>query len=129
MGYGACHVGVYWPLSSGADRNASVFISILTNSKAQNLLSLQALGSFFPAIPARLGQNRALDAAIACLCSIYIDCLNSGSTPSRTTINGYVTSLDALQTCVKDPTLRPQSETMCASIIVQMCEVSLFHSI
>jgi hypothetical protein len=120
-----CHIGIFWPLSSKTDRYATLFVSILDNDKAQALLPLKAVGSFLPLIPCRLGRNRALDAVIASLCSVYVDHLTGKTPGSSATLQKYVASLNALQQCIKDPVLRSQSETICASIIVQMCEVRL----
>lgn len=100
-----------------------LFISIIDNDKAQKLLPLQAVGSFLPSIPSRLGRNVALDAATASLCSIYVDYLTAKPPGSNATIQRYIASLRALQDCIQDRDLRSQSETICASIIVQMCEV------
>jgi hypothetical protein len=100
-----------------------LFISIIDNDVAQGLLPLHAVGSFLPAIPSRLGRNAALDAATASLCSIYVDHLTMKSMGSDVTIQKYIASLSALQSCIRDPQLRSESETICASIIVQMCEV------
>ncbi|KAH8905683.1 hypothetical protein BR93DRAFT_968924 [Coniochaeta sp. PMI_546] len=125
LGDAVSHIGIFWPLSSENGRNATLFISIIENDMAQSLLPLQAVGSFLPAIPSRLGRNAALDAAIASLCSIYVDHLTTTSMGSSTTIQKYIHTLSALQSCVKDPQLRSQSETICASIIVQMCELMM----
>lgn len=101
-----------------------LFVSIIDNDRAQTLLPLQAVG-FLPSIPSRLGQNAALDAAIASLCSIYVDFLTAKTMGSNTTLQKYIAGLNALQGCVNDPRLRLQSETICAAIIIQMCEVCL----
>jgi hypothetical protein len=129
IGGAVCHVGIFWPLSSETDRHATLFVSIIDNDKAQSLLPLQAVGSFLPSIPSRMGRNAALDAAIASLCSIYVDFLTVKSMGSNATIQKYIAGLNALQGCIKDPDLRSQSETICASIIVQMCEVRHLHHV
>jgi hypothetical protein len=125
MEHASIHVGViFWSFSSEADKSSLMLASILANGRAQALLPLEALGSFFPSIPARLGRNSALDTAITCLCSIYHHFLSGESTLASTaTIGKYVNSLAALQNCVRNPGLRCQSETLCASILVQMCEL------
>jgi hypothetical protein len=122
-GNATSYLGIYWPLSSESDRHVSLFISIVTNEVAQDLLPLQTVGSFLSSIPARLGRNAALDAVVASLCSIYVDYLTTGSTGSNATLKKYINSLNALQTCVQDPEMRTQSETICASILIQTCEV------
>ncbi|KAB5578873.1 hypothetical protein GE09DRAFT_562855 [Coniochaeta sp. 2T2.1] len=119
------HIGIFWPLTSEAGRHAALFISIIDNDKAQTLLPLKAVGSFLPSIPIRLGRNAALDAVTASLCSIYVDYLTVKSARSRATIQKYISSLRTLQDCIRDPELRSQSETICASIIIQMCELMI----
>lgn len=110
------------PRPTSAERAAGMFAFILTDSKCQSVFSPQAAGGFFPFIPGRLGSNAALDAAISCLCNIYSDALTGRNTSAATT-KKYVASLEALQVCVADPIVRIQSETICASLIIQIYEV------
>lgn len=110
------------PRLTSTERAAGMFAFILTDPKCQSVFSPQAAGSFFPFIPSRLGRNAALDAAISCLCDIYNDILR-GKNGSAATTKKYVASLEALQVCVADPILRIQSETICASLIIQIYEV------
>jgi len=125
LGDAVCHAGIFWPLSSETDRYTALLVSIMDNDRAQTLLPLKAVGSFLPCIPSRLGRNAALDAVTASLCSVYVDHLTGKSAGSSVTLQKYITSLGALQRCIKDPEMRSQSETICASIIVQMCELMI----
>lgn len=129
LGNAVCHAGIFWPLNSETDRHAALFVSLIGNDRAQSLFPLQAVGSFLPSIPARLGRNAALDATIASLCSIYVDFLTGKKTVgSNATVQKYIAALRALQDCIDDACLRLQSETICAAIIIQMCEVRLVAS-
>lgn len=123
-GGSAVEVGVFWPLTSSSDRVGSMLCHILTDDRSQVFFSLQALGDFFPFIPSRLGINIALDSAVSCLCQIYRDVLN-GRPTSHHTIKQYANSLNALQRCIKEPQLRLEPETICATILLQLCEVGL----
>jgi hypothetical protein len=125
MEHASLYVGVIFrSISSETEKISLVLASIVANDRAQVLLPLHALGSFFPLIPARLGRNSALDTTVTCLCSIYHRFLKGESTlASKVTLGNYVNSLAALQRCVSDPGFRYQSETLCASILVQLCEL------
>ena len=117
------------PPSSPTEHTANMLVHVLEHPSSHALLSLSALGSFFPLIPARLGHNTALDTAIACLCGIYGDFFQSrlvrGSPRdiSAGVLRSYTTSLSALQGYVRDSQRRGEAETICASIVLQLCEV------
>ena len=89
------------------------------------MIPLWNIGSFFQYIPARLGHNDALDNAIACLCAVY------GGTPSSTpytfqqeTYRTYANAISSLRGCLDHQIRQMESETLCASILLQSCEVS-----
>lgn len=110
------------PQPTSAERAVGMFAHVLTDPKCQSVFSPQAVGGFFLFIPSHLGRNAALDTAIPCLYSIYGDLLASRKDSRETTLK-YIACLETLRACVKDPVLRVQSETLCASLIVQICEV------
>ena len=89
-----------------------------------NLLPLWLSGSFFQYIPGRLGHNIALDDAISCVCSLYCDRSSNEYTKSNAIYRNYVRALSSLQKCLTEENVCLQSETLCASILLQMCEVS-----
>jgi hypothetical protein len=124
-GYSAFHVGVAWPLYSDYERSGLIFSYILSDPKGTAIYTLQTIGGFLPYIPSRLGRNNALDKAIACLCSIYTDLagLSRKGNVSSASVKRYAESLRALQHCLDDAQSRYESETVCASIILQLCEV------
>jgi hypothetical protein len=90
-----------------------------------DLMPLWLYGSFFQYIPARLGHNVALDDAVSCISGIYCD-KSSLHDKSKCLVNyeNYVRALRSLQSCLNDEILSLQSETLCASILLQICEVS-----
>ncbi|KAH8890411.1 hypothetical protein GQ53DRAFT_175987 [Thozetella sp. PMI_491] len=102
----------------------AMFAHILQDPTCQSVFSPQAACTFFPFIPSRLGRNAALDAAILCLCDIYSD-VRGGKQISPATTKKYIVCLSTLRASVADPELRTQSETLCASLIVQTCELML----
>lgn len=90
-----------------------------------DLLPLWMIGSFFQCIPGRLGYNIALDDAITCVCSLYCDGSSNEYTKSKAIYSSYIRALSSLQKCLVEERLRFQSETLCASLLLQMCEVSI----
>lgn len=94
-----------------------------TNAKGK-LVPLLLFGSFFDFIPARLGTSIALDDAVKCLCSVYSRARPSPNELPRGVYRQYLAAVTSLRKCVEDPTLRMESETLCASILLQICEVS-----
>ena len=88
------------------------------------LIPLWLVGSFFQYIPARIGRNAALDAAVSCLCDIYC----SPYSFHIRTYQRYVKALSTLRGCLSDAALQMESETLCASILLQVCAVSLGHA-
>ncbi|TGO61887.1 hypothetical protein BOTNAR_0122g00090 [Botryotinia narcissicola] len=88
-----------------------------------DLLPLWLIGSFFQYIPGRLGYNIALDDAITCVCNLYCDGSSNEYTKSKAIYSSYNRALSSLQKCLVDERLRFQSETLCASLLLQMCEL------
>ena len=88
------------------------------------LIPLWLVGSFFQHVPARIGRNVALDAAVSCLCDIYC----SPYKFNVDTYQKYVRAISSLRSCLSDTSLRIESETLCASILLQMCEVGFVHA-
>ena len=89
------------------------------------LIPLWLVGSFFQFVPARMGRSVALDDAVSCLCGIY----SSPYSFHASIYKGYAKALSSLRGCLSDDSLRMNSETLCASILLQMCEVSFVHLI
>jgi hypothetical protein len=88
------------------------------------LIPLRLVGSFLEFIPARLGRNAALDDAVSCLRAIYRGPPSIPYNIHRTIRQSYVKAL-SLRGCLNDSSLRMESETLCSSILLQLCEVSV----
>ncbi|KAL1989064.1 hypothetical protein VTN96DRAFT_5827 [Rasamsonia emersonii] len=130
-------VGIFRPhpwtttmMTTENDRNGAFLIQCMTtildvdkDNQAVFLFPLRFHGSYLHFIPARLGRNPALDAAVSCLCAMYIDTQAKTASTRRTATRRYVQSLQALRLCVEDPQVRLQSETICVSILMQLCEL------
>ena len=109
-----------------SNRLGSELVYRLDDHTPRPLIPLRLIGSFFGVIPARLGHNGALDDAVSCLCAIY-----AGPLPisykrynlDKGIYRSYAKALSSLRAYLNDPSLRIESETLCASILLQMCEL------
>lgn len=99
----------------------SSLVYCLESKVKGTLIPLWLVGSFFQYVPARMGRNTALDAAVSCLCDIYC----SPHYFPASIYHSYAQALSSLRGCLSDTSLQMESETLCASILLQMCEVSL----
>ncbi|GAB1194901.1 hypothetical protein APSETT444_004153 [Aspergillus pseudonomiae] len=114
---------ICWPLTSGQEHDAANLVYIMQDSMSQMIFPLNSHGSFYQYIPGRLGRNAALDSAIACLCTVYADILAANGAISKDAWRKYAQSTGALRLCLDDPGRCLQSETVCASIVLQLCEL------
>ena len=106
------------------NRLGSSLVHCLESKVEGTLIPLWLVGSFFQYVPARIGRNAALDAAVLCLCDIYCSPYNF----QVGTYQKYVKAISSLRGCLSDTSLQMESETLCASILLQMCEVGLVHA-
>lgn len=102
----------------------SILVHCLDRKFKGNLIPLRLVGSFFDFIPARLGHNTALDDAVSCLCAIYHGISSVLYNIDKGVYRSYVKSLSSLRGCIGDDSTWMNSETLCASILLQLCEVS-----
>ena len=102
----------------------SSLVYCLESKVTGTLIPLWLVGSFFQYVPARMGRNAALDAAVSCLCDIYCSPYHFPTGIYRS----YARALSSLRSYISDNSLQMESETLCASILLQMCEVSLVHA-
>jgi hypothetical protein len=105
----------------------SALVYCLESKVKGTLIPLRLVGSFFEFIPARLGHNAALDDAVSCLCAIYCGTPSTPYKLHKEIYQSYARALSSLRRCLSDSSLRIESETLCASILLQMCEVRFFH--
>ena len=103
----------------------SALVYCLDSKVKGELIPLRVVGSFFQFIPARIGRNAALDDAVSCLCAIY--CGNPGTPYSmhKEACKSYIKALSSLRACLDDDAVRTDSETLCASVVLQICEARL----
>ena len=110
------------------NRLGSALVYCLDSKVKGALIPLRIVGSFFEFIPARLGRNTALDDAVSCICAIYRGNPATLYNMHKEVCTGYVKALSSLRSCLDDDAARMESETLCASILLQMCEVCLSKS-
>ncbi|KAJ9213931.1 transcriptional regulator family: Fungal Specific TF [Paecilomyces variotii] len=122
-GFGTFRLTIPWPLTSEHDRSGSLLVYIIEDPKSQGLFPINSHGDYFSFIPSRIGHNVALDASVSCLCGLFIDIFTGNSTISETAIRRYMSSLRSLRECLDDERKRLESETICASVILQLCEL------
>ncbi|TVY19765.1 hypothetical protein LARI1_G002605 [Lachnellula arida] len=99
------------------------FVYCLDSKVNESLVSLRISGSCFDFVPARLGHNVALDDAVSCICAIYCRRPSISYTADREIYQSYVKALSSLRGYLSDDYLRMEAETLCASILLQMCEL------
>lgn len=102
------------------------FIFCLDSKVKEPLVPLRMSGSFFDFVPARIGHNEALDDAVACMSAIYRGTPSISYIADRDIYQSYVKALASLRSCLDDPSLQFEAETLCASIMLQMCEVRVY---
>lgn len=77
----------------------------------------------FDFIRARMEFNKALDDVASCLCSLSSEKFSATYEYQRDIYESYIRALALLRRCVEDPDRKMESETLCASILLQMCEL------
>lgn len=113
------------PQRLDSDRLGSELVYCLASNVKQPLVPLNFVGSFFDFVPSRLGHNAALDNAISCLCTIYRGTSSTSHSSGKEIYGTYAKALASLRTCIDDPSLQLEPETLCASILLQVCELAL----
>ena len=112
-----------------SDRLGSALVYCLDSKVKGELIPLRVVGSFFQFVPARIGRNAALDDAVSCLCAIY--CSNPATPYSmhKEACKSYVKALSSLRACLDDDAIRREAETLCASIVLQICEARFNYAL
>jgi len=87
-----------------------------------------AYGGFLADVPRRLGQNEALDAAASALLTSHLRFLTPMDKVTSQALSQYSHTLNALRTCLDDPIEACTANTLCAVMILLICQVSNFDS-
>ena len=106
------------------DSLGSALVYSLHSKVRGTLVPLSLIGSFFDFVPARLGHSAALDDAVSCVCAIYHSTVSIPYHLHPEISQSYVKALSSMRAALEDSSLRMGAETLCASILLQLCEVS-----
>ena len=89
---------------------------------------LKEILPFLTEVPARVGHHAALDSAVTCIISAHRSLIQNHITESEVTAgyDKYVEALISLREAIEDPVQSTSSETLCATIVMGMYEVSFF---
>jgi hypothetical protein len=85
---------------------------------------MSVFGPFIQDVPARLGHNSALDAAVAVLVNTHTALVQKKRALEVVSPQLYLRAIKTLQTCLDDPQQGMSSNTICASVILSLVEVS-----
>jgi hypothetical protein len=84
---------------------------------------MSVFGAFIQEVPARLGHNPALDAAVAVLVNAHTSLVQKKKALEIMSPQLYLRAIKTLQTCLEDPRQGMSSNTLCASVILSLVEV------
>lgn len=97
-------------------------INALTTGSVGHRMSL--FGSFITEVPARIGHNAALDAAVACLVHAHSSLVHNRGANEIAPPVLYIRAIQKLQGCLEDPIQGFSPNTLCASVLLSLVEVS-----
>ncbi|KAF2477722.1 uncharacterized protein BDR25DRAFT_275074 [Lindgomyces ingoldianus] len=83
---------------------------------------MSAFGPFIREVPARIGHNVALDAAVACLVNAHSSMVHKKKATEIANPGLYLRAVQALQTCLESPKEGMSSNTLCASVLLGLVE-------
>lgn len=89
---------------------------------------MSAFGPFIREVPGRIGHNPALDAAVACLVRAHSVLVHKKHTTEIANPELYLRAVQTLQMCLEDPLQHASPNTLCASVLLGIVEVSISNS-
>lgn len=106
------------------DRLFGELVHIMSLSTNLRYNFIYAYGGYLLRVPQHLGINEALDASTGAVISAYGDfCRGSPNVTSRT-LSLYTRALKALRLCLDDGVKACAPETLCAVMLLMICQVS-----
>jgi hypothetical protein len=87
-------------------------------------IRMSAFGPFIREVPSRLGHNQALDAAAAVLVNAHTSLVHKRTALEMVSPQLYLRAIKTLQTCLEDPQQGMSANTLCASVLLSLVEVS-----
>ena len=120
--------GILRSPSNGLTRLSLAFVCNVDPSIDINVQLVWNFGAFLREVPRRLGTNEALDAASDALVTAYTWYTSSSvgyRIPDTEALTKHSLALNALRNCLDDPVKAHSSETLCAIMLLQICQVLL----
>ena len=87
---------------------------------------MSVFGPFIHEVPARIGHNAALDAAAAVLVSVHTSLVHEKTANEIVSPELYIRAIKTLQACLEQPQLGMSVNTLCASVLLGLVEVSIY---
>ena len=85
---------------------------------------MSVFGPFIQEVPARIGHSPALDAAVAVLINAHTSLMYKKTSNDVVSINLYLRAIKTLQSCLEDSHEGMSTNTLCASVLLGLVEVS-----
>jgi len=85
---------------------------------------MSVFGYFIQEVPSRIGHNAALDAAVAVLVDAHTSLVNKKSSLEIVSPHLYLRAIKTLQLCLEEPQESISANTLCASVLLSLVEVS-----
>ncbi|KAF2631764.1 hypothetical protein BU25DRAFT_360374 [Macroventuria anomochaeta] len=85
-------------------------------------LQMSVFGPFIQEVPARIGHNPALDAAVAVLINAHTSLMYKKTLNDIVSINLYLRAIKMLQSCLEDAQEGMSTNTLCASVLLGLVE-------
>lgn len=114
---------IFLPPSNELTFLTSVFVQTLKPSTDLRYNLVWNYGGFLAEVPQRLGANEALDASVYAVCAAHSSfCLYKDI--SVEALTKYSHALRMLRVCLDDPVKASTPETLCAVLMLLICQVS-----
>ncbi|XP_014558518.1 hypothetical protein COCVIDRAFT_24973 [Bipolaris victoriae FI3] len=108
------------PSPSQDQQLAHALIAATRTGSAGHRMSV--FGSFIQEVPARIGHNPALDAAVTVLVNVHTSLVYKKAANEIVSPELYIRAIKTLQTCLEHPQLGLSPETLCASVLLGLVE-------
>jgi hypothetical protein len=112
-----------YPSPSQHHQLARALIAATTTGSTGHRMSV--FGPFIQEVSARIGHNAALDAAVAVLVNVHTSLVYKKTANEIVSPELYIRAIKTLQTCLEDPQLGMSANTLCASVLLGLVEVSV----
>ena len=110
------------PSPSQHHQLARALVAAITTGS--NGYRMSVFGPFIRKVPARIGHNSALDAAVAVLVNVHTSLVHMERADGIVSPGLYLRAIKNLQTCLEDPRQGMSANTLCASVLLGLVEVS-----